>query len=141
MRARGTGHSPFNPTAARTPTNTNRLCASSAFSASLWLTSPPLAPRQSQVLLAVQPGVLQVEAHGESLGERGAVRDDDQDGLLQALQIEQQRGDVLGGGAIEVAGGLVAEEQVRLADERARDRDALALAARQLGRTMLDAIL
>ena len=33
---------------------------------------------------------------------------------------------------VEVAGGLVGEHDARLGDERARDRDALLLSARQL---------
>ena len=56
------------------------------------------------------------------------------------MQIQQDRGDVVGGGAIEVAGRLVAEQQARAADERAGDRDALPLAAGQLGRAMIDPV-
>ena len=40
---------------------------------------------------------------------------------------------------VEVAGGLVGEDERRLADDRARDRDALLLAARQDGRGVLAA--
>ncbi len=36
--------------------------------------------------------------------------------------------------AVEVAGGLVGEQQRRAGDDRARDRDALLLAARELAR-------
>ena len=52
---------------------------------------------------------------------------------------DEQLGDV-SAARIEVAGRLVAEQQPRAADQRARDRDALALAARELGRPMIDAI-
>ena len=57
-------------------------------------------------------------------------------GLLLLLQIEQQRGDRLGGGAIEIACRLVAQQQPRAAHQRAGQRDALLLAARQLARQM-----
>ena len=40
---------------------------------------------------------------------------------------------------IEVAGRLVGEQEARLAGERARDRDALLLAARELRRQVLHA--
>ena len=42
--------------------------------------------------------------------------------------------------AIEVAGRLVAEQQRRIGDDRARDADALLLAARELPRVVLRAI-
>ena len=56
------------------------------------------------------------------------------------MQIEEQRGHDRGRRLIEVAGRLVAEQQPRLPDERARNRHALLLAARQLRRAMIDAI-
>ena len=60
------------------------------------------------------------------------------DGLAVALvQLLEQRHDFARGPAVEVAGRLVGEQQVRLVGERARDRDALLLAARQFARTVL----
>ena len=56
------------------------------------------------------------------------------------LQVEQQRGHGVGRRAIEIAGRLVAQQQPRPADQRARDRDALLLAARQLAGPMIDAM-
>ena len=85
-------------------------------------------------------GIQQIEAGRQLLRERRAVRDDDQDGLLQPVKIQQDGRDVVGGGAIEVAGRLVAQEEPRLADQRAGDRHALPFAARQLRRPMVDAI-
>ena len=41
---------------------------------------------------------------------------------------------------VEVAGGLVGEHDLGLRDERARDRDALLLAARQLRRSVLEPV-
>ncbi len=53
-----------------------------------------------------------------------------------ARQLEHQREHAVGGDAVEVAGRLVGEHAVRVAGERAGDRDALALAARKLRRPM-----
>ena len=55
---------------------------------------------------------------------------DDQDGRAQALvQIVDQRQNLLAGVRIEIAGGLVGQQNRRIDGERARDGDALALAA------------
>ncbi len=56
-------------------------------------------------------------------------RDDRRAGRVQRLQ---QREDVRAGAAVEVAGRLVGEQDRRPPDERAGDRDPLALAAREL---------
>jgi hypothetical protein len=58
------------------------------------------------------------------------VRDHEQGRSALAVQLEEQIVDRLAGRAVEVAGGLVGEEQRRLEDHRARERDALLLAAR-----------
>ena len=49
------------------------------------------------------------------------------------VQVPQQRQDAGAGGRVEVAGRLVGEHERRRADDRAGDRDALPLAAGQLG--------
>jgi hypothetical protein len=46
----------------------------------------------------------------------------------------QQLHDVVGGDRVERAGGLVGEDQARPGDQRAGDRDALALPAGELAR-------
>ena len=46
----------------------------------------------------------------------------------------------MAGRRVEVAGRLVGQQQRRLVDQRARDGDALLLAARQLIRMMLRAV-
>ena len=46
---------------------------------------------------------------------------DDQDGLLSAMEIEQHGRDVVGRGAVEIAGRLVAEQQTRPPDQRSGD--------------------
>ena len=66
-------------------------------------------------------------------GEVAVVRDDDDRGSA-CVKLVEQRHDRGAGGAVEVAGRLVGEHDRRLADERARDRDALTLAARELCR-------
>ena len=47
------------------------------------------------------------------------------------------REDLVGGGAVEIAGRLVAEQQRRIGDDGAGDGDALLLAARHLARIVL----
>ena len=48
--------------------------------------------------------------------------------------------DLVGGLAVEVAGGLIAHQQLRVRHQRARDRDALLLAAGELARLVLGAV-
>ncbi len=60
--------------------------------------------------------------------------------LLLLLQLEQQRRDRVGRCAIEIAGRLIAQQQSRTANERARQRDTLFLAARELTRKMRHAM-
>ena len=66
------------------------------------------------------------------------MRDDDEDRLLLAVQVEQQLADGLGGVAVEVAGRLVGQQQDRLVDQRPGDGHALPLAAGQLGRAVVE---
>ena len=56
-------------------------------------------------------------------------------GLFKILvEHAQDRQRLLGGVRVQVPGGLVGEDQVRIGDERAGDGDALFLAARGAGR-------
>src|SRR5687768_11410165 len=73
------------------------------------------------------------------LGDVVLVRHDD-DGLTVVMQFLEDAHDVLARGRVEVARGLVGEDDRGLVDERARDRDALPLSARQLGRGVRHAI-
>src|SRR5437879_1157477 len=57
-----------------------------------------------------------------------------------AIQHLQQAQNFVGGLAIQVPGGLVAHQQLRIGHQRARDRDALLLAARQFLRLVLGTI-
>ena len=56
-----------------------------------------------------------------------------------ALTRSSSAGDLLAGGVVELAGGLVGQQQPRAVGERARDGDALHLAARELRRPVVGA--
>ncbi len=64
------------------------------------------------------------------------VRDDDQGRAVQVHAI-QQLGHVLARGLVQLAGGLVGQQQARLVGQCTRDRHALHLAARELRRPMV----
>ena len=53
----------------------------------------------------------------------------DQNGALVSMKLEQEGSDRLGGRAIEVPGGFVAQQKFRLADQRPGQSDSLSLAA------------
>src|SRR5687768_11739771 len=73
--------------------------------------------------------VFKFETLREARGEFGAVSDDDEDRFGFPMNIKQQVGDDLRRFLIEIAGWLVAQQQLRFHDQRARKRDALFLAA------------
>ena len=85
------------------------------------------------------PPVAQVDLAVGGRGDLGVVGDED-DRPAGGVELVEQRHDLGAGVAVEVAGRLVGEDQRRLRDERARDRDPLLLAARQLGRLVVEAI-
>ena len=60
------------------------------------------------------------------------MRDHDDRLLELAVELLEQVEDLAGGGAVEVAGRLVGDEQVGVGDDRPGDRDALLLAAGEL---------
>ncbi len=66
-------------------------------------------------------------------GDVGVVGDH-QDGLALVVGLAQQAQHVEGGLAIQVAGRFISQQNGRLVDEGARQRHALFLAARKLGR-------
>src|SRR5687768_1113258 len=74
-------------------------------------------------------------------GELGVVRDEHQRGLPDAVDPEQQLDDRMAGVAVEISGRFVREQQRRLVGERPRDRDTLLLAARELRRIVVPAVL
>lgn len=65
--------------------------------------------------------------------------DQHQGGAMLAVEGEQQVGDGLAGGLVEVAGWLVGKQQLRAMDEGTRQRHTLLLAAGQLVRVVLHA--
>ena len=75
------------------------------------------------------------------LGRLRVVRDHDDGLAVVAVQLPEQREDVDRRLAVEVAGRLIANEQGRIGDEGARDRDALLLSAGELARLVLGAVL
>src|SRR4051812_5224651 len=69
------------------------------------------------------------------------MRDEDEGRADIAGQLEHQLENRIRRRAIEVARGLVSHDAGRMRDERARDRDTLALTTGQLGRPMVKAVL
>ena len=67
------------------------------------------------------------------------MRDDD-DGFAFGVEILEDGHDLLAGARIEVAGRLIAQDNYRIVDQRARDRYALLLAAGELARFMIHAL-
>ena len=65
---------------------------------------------------------------------------DDQHHLFLFLQLEQQVADARGGGAVEVAGRFVSQQQGGLVDQRPGQRDSLAFAARKFRRSVIEPI-
>src|SRR4051812_1241355 len=88
----------------------------------------------------LQAAAVHLVTNRKTFSEREAMRHDDENGFVARMQFEQQAGDRVSCGAIEIAGGLVAEQHRRLADQGASKSGALFLAARQLGRPMIQPI-
>jgi ABC-type uncharacterized transport system permease subunit len=84
--------------------------------------------------------ISQFVAQGEAGGQFRAVSHYNKDGFLAPVQFEQQGGHHVSGCLIEVAGGLVAQQQQRLADEGAGQGYALLLAAGKLGGAVVEAV-
>src|SRR5215218_8058543 len=84
--------------------------------------------------------VLDVQAPLGPLGDRGVVRHDDQRETAIAPQPLEQVHDLVAGLLVEVAGRLVGEQHVGLLHERAGDRHALLLPARELARHVARAV-
>ena len=73
------------------------------------------------------------------LRDVGLVRDE-HDRLAVRVQLVEQRENLYGGLRVEIAGGLVREQDRRMRDERAGDRHALPLSAGELVRQMMAAV-
>ena len=86
-----------------------------------------------------QPPALHRQPPRRARGQRRVVRDDEDGRAVRVDAIEQRR-DVLAVSLVELARRLVGDEQRRPVGQRARDRDALHLAARELRGQMIGAI-
>ena len=73
-----------------------------------------------------------------ALRQRGIMRHQHQRGAALLVAGEQQLDDLAAGRLVEIAGRLVGDEDRRMRRQRARERDALLLAAGQLGRIVID---
>jgi hypothetical protein len=92
-----------------------------------------------------QPGLLDEGAVAHRDQPVGGGRDpgvvgDDEQRLPGRTEAVEQPEDLQSGGAIEVAGRLVGEDDERLVAERARDRDPLPLTARERRGQMLGSV-
>ena len=92
------------------------------------------------VCAADDAAVAKRDRHVGDRGDLGIVGDEDERRPARAVDLEQQVDDVAAGRAVEVAGRLVGQQDRRVVGERARDRDALLLAARELRRIVMAAI-
>ena len=73
-------------------------------------------------------------------GDVALVRDEHDGDPAVAVELLQEREDLEAGARVEVARGLVGQEQRRIGHERARDRDALLLAAGELVGRVVEAV-
>jgi len=73
------------------------------------------------------------------LGDVGVVGDHE-NGMAGAVEFAEQADDDFFVGLVEIAGGLVGKDKLRLIDERAGDSDALLLTAGELRRQMREAM-
>ena len=87
-----------------------------------------------------QDAFVEVQRAPGALGGVRIVRDHDDRLAVIAVERLQQVEDLVAGLAIEIAGRLVAEQQRRVGHDRARDADALLLAAGQLPRIVPRAV-
>jgi len=65
---------------------------------------------------------------------------DDDDGVALLVKLLEERHDLLAGAGVEIAGRLVGEDDGGIVDEGTRDGDALALAAGEFVRPVVDAV-
>src|ERR1700733_3061005 len=106
-------------------------------------------PQPASAASAARNALRRIVRHDAAVGEADhaprapphgfAVRHDDQR-LAARVERAEQLEHVLGGARVELAGGLVGEQQRRLVHQRARDRDALLLPARERGRPVVHAV-
>ena len=86
-----------------------------------------------------QPTGVQAQLAVAARSQRLVVRHHHKGGAVGTRQVQHVFKHAVGGGAVEVAGGLVGQYAGRARDQRTRNGNALALAARQLGRAVVHA--
>ena len=123
--------------------NERTLLRHSARSASLSVVKMFMRAARQRGLLRLVVDDQAVAQHDDAPRVRGDVvlvgDEDDRDALRD--QPLEDRHHLVRGLGVEVAGRLVGHDDRRVADERARDRDALLLAARQLVRVVVRAVV
>ena len=93
--------------------------------------------RRAYVAMFIGAPLVETALHTSALCGGGIVRDHE-DGLAELLvELLHQREHVIGALAIEIARRLVGDDDLRVVDDRARDRDALLLTARELARIVI----
>src|SRR5262245_51132383 len=99
-------------------------------------------PPASAAIGAVPEQAPRVEAQDASAARRDAlvVRDEHERDAARRVQLEQEIDDLRAGARVQVARGLVGEEERGRRHERASERDALLLAARELARIVQRAL-
>ena len=85
-----------------------------------------------------QPAVLEVDDAVGDVEDAVVVRDQQDGDALLLGEVVHQVDDVAAGLLVERRGRLVGEDDARPRGERARDRDALLLAARELAREVVE---
>ncbi len=87
-----------------------------------------------------QPAVDHVQDFRHARGHVAIVRDHQHGHPALAIELDDELVDLIAGLRVEVAGGLVCEENTRLQHERTRERDTLLLTTRELAGTVLQTI-
>ena len=86
-------------------------------------------PRARESSYAVQLVLGQAKPAREASRQLEVVGHHHQNGALVSMQLEQKGSDGLGGRTIKIAGGLIAQQKFRLANQRPGQSHALPLAA------------
>ena len=87
-----------------------------------------------------QPSAIHLVSHGKPLRQARAVRDDDEDRLPCLVQVEQKSATASAELRSRLPVGSSQSSTARVADQRARDRGALLLPARQFAGPVIEAI-
>ena len=120
-------------------TDAGRCDASSSGGGRCFSSSRRHAP-VGDLLVDLDLAVAELDDPRAVLGDVHFVRDQHDGDAALHVQLLEDVHDLDAGARVEVAGRLVRQQDRRLVDQRARDRDALLLAARQLVRVVVHAL-